>query len=121
MVTKQEFRKGKFIVRQGTHGTSAFIIEKGKVEVSRTDDKGNKTVLCVLQEKDIFGEMGLIAGWPRTANIMALEDCIIAVLSREAFVKLPPDHPAVLRIKKIMAERLKNSPPPIWLQKQGKA
>lgn len=121
MVTRQEFRKGKFIVRQGTHGTSAFIIEKGKVEVSRTDDKGNKTVLCVLQEKDIFGEMGLIAGWPRTANIMALEDCIIAVLSRETFVKLPPDNPAVLRIKKIMAERLKNSPPPIWLQKQGKA
>lgn len=118
MVTKQEFRKGKAIVRQGTHGNSAFIIEKGKVEVSRVDERGNKTVITVLQEKDIFGEMGLIAGWPRTATVTALEDCILAVLTRETFVTLPENHPAVIRIKKIMAERLKNSPPPAWLQKK---
>ena len=117
MITKYEFRKGKTIVRQGTHGTSAFIIEKGKVEVFRTDDKGNKTVLGVLKEKEFFGEMGLIAGWQRTASVVALEDCVVGVLTRETFLTLPPTHPAVIAIKKIMVERLKTVPD--WLKKKG--
>ena len=117
MITRHEFRKGKPIVRQGTHGTSAFIIEKGGVEVVRVDDKGNRTVLTTLKEKDIFGEMGLIAGWQRTASVIALDDVVVGVLPRETFLQLPPTHPAVVTIKKIMSERLKTVPE--WLKKKG--
>jgi CRP/FNR family cyclic AMP-dependent transcriptional regulator len=107
MFLRKDFRKGQFIVRQGTHGTSAFVIERGKVEVSITDEQGQKKILAVLKDKDIFGEMGLIAGVVRTANVIALEDCALAVLTRENFTKLPEDNPAVLKIKQIMAERVR--------------
>lgn len=116
MITRYEFRKGKPIIRQGTHGTSAFIIEKGRVEVVRVDEKGNRTVLTTLKEKDIFGEMGLIAGWQRTASVIALEDVVVGVLTRETFLTLPAAHPAVISIKKIMSERLKTVPD--WLKKK---
>ncbi len=114
---KKEFRKGKTIVRQGTHGTSAFILDEGTVQVCRVEDDGTKKVISILKEKDIFGEMGLIAGWPRTASVIALEDCVVSVLTRDDFKNLPQNNPGVKRILGIMKERLKqNNKQPGWLK-----
>ncbi len=101
----KEFRQGKAIVRQGTHGTSAFIIQKGKVEVTQEVD-GKTLRICELTVNDIFGEMALISEKPRTATVRALTECEVAILTKETFMKLPDTNPAVLRVKKIMLERL---------------
>ena len=79
MFVTKEYRKGKKIVRQGTHGTSAFLIKKGTVEVYIEDAEGNKKVLAQLKENDLFGEMALISACERTATVTAIEDCEIAV------------------------------------------
>ena len=107
MFVTKEYRKGKFIIRQGTHGTSAFILKKGKVEVSRVDANGNKEIITILKENDLFGEMAMVSNKPRSASVIALEECEVAVLTREKFLSLPDINPAVLRIKKIMKERIK--------------
>lgn len=104
--TKRDIPKGKFIIRQGTHGTSAFIIERGSVEVFQTDANGNRKDLAVLKEKDVFGEMALISDCVRTANVRALEDCTLSVLTQEVYRKLPPDNPGIRRIRSIMSARL---------------
>ncbi len=106
MFESKDYRKGKSIVRQGTHGTSAFLIKKGKVEVWVTDDNGQKKVIVQLKEGDVFGEMAMISNKPRTATVTALEDCQVDVLTQEKFLKLPENNPAVVRIKKIMLDRI---------------
>ncbi len=103
---RREVAKGKYIIRQGTHGTSAFIIERGSVEVFQVDADGNKKELAVLKEKDVFGEMALISDCVRTANVRALEDCVVSVLTQEVYKKLPPDNPGIRRIRSIMTSRL---------------
>ena len=103
MFVIKEYRQGKKIIRQGTHGTSAFLIKKGTVEVSLEDAEGNKKVLAKLKENDRFGEMAMIS-----ATVIALEDCEIAVLTREKFLALPDNSPAVVRLKNIMKERQKD-------------
>jgi CRP-like cAMP-binding protein len=108
MFVTKEYRKGKKIVRQGTHGTSAFLIKKGTVEVYREDVEGNKVVLATLKENDLFGEMAMISSDERSASVIALEDCEVAVLTREKFLTLPDSSPAVVRLKTIMKERLKS-------------
>ncbi|MBT5029417.1 MAG: cyclic nucleotide-binding domain-containing protein [Nitrospinaceae bacterium] len=108
MFVIKEYRKGKKIVRQGTHGTSAFLIKKGKVEVYREDDEGNKKVLAQLKENDLFGEMAMISSDRRSASVIAIEDCEVAVLTREKFLALPESSPAVVRLQTIMKERLKD-------------
>ena len=75
MFVTKEYRKGKKIVRQGTHATSAFLIKKGTVEVYLEDAEGNKKVLAKLKENDLFGEMAMISACERTATVVALEDC----------------------------------------------
>lgn len=107
MFVIKEYRKGKTIVRQGTHGTSAFLIKKGKVEVYVTDDAGNRKVLASLKENDLFGEMAMISNDARTASVVAMEDCELAILTRDKYLLLPDDNPAALRLKKLMIERKK--------------
>ena len=99
---------GKRLYARGTHGTSAFLIKKGTVEVYLEDAEGNKKVLAKLKENDLFGEMAMISACERTATVIALEDCEIAVLTREKFLALPDNSPAVVRLKNIMKERQKD-------------
>jgi len=100
------FEKGKEIIRAGSHGKSAFIIKKGSVEVSIKNKYGKKQVLAVLRESEVFGEMALIESKPRTATVIALEECVCTVLTKEMFEKLPDSNPGVQAIKKIMRKRL---------------
>ena len=95
------------ILREGSHQRRAFIIEKGRVEVSQRDEKGNKTVLAIRGKKEIIGEMTLLEGGTRCATVIALEDCEVSVLSIERFKGLPASNPGVEAIRKIMNERKK--------------
>ena len=83
MFVIKEYRKRNKIIRQGTHGTSAFLIKKGKVEVYQEDAEGNKKVLAELKENDLFGEMAMISAVERSASVIALEDCEVAILTRD--------------------------------------
>ena len=107
-VCHKRMSQGEKDCAPGSHGTSAFLIKKGKVEVYIEDAEGNKKVLAQLKENDLFGEMALISACERTATVIAIEDCKIAVLTREKFLTLPDNSPAVVRLKSIMKQRLKN-------------
>ena len=77
------------------------------MEVYLEDAEGNKKVLAKLKENNLFGEMAMISACERTAKVIALEDCKIAVLTREKYLTLPDACAAVIRLKNIMKERLK--------------
>ncbi len=94
MFVIKEYRKGKKIVSQGTHGTSAFLIKKGKVEVYQEDAEGNKKVLAELKENDLFGEMAMISAGERSASVIALEDCEVAILTRQKIPRSPGHKPS---------------------------
>ncbi|MFQ5672879.1 MAG: cyclic nucleotide-binding domain-containing protein [Nitrospinales bacterium] len=106
-MSEHTFEKGTDIIRAGSHGKSAFIIQKGRVEVSIKNKYGKKQVLAVLGEKEIFGEMALVESKPRTATVTALEECVCTVLTKEVFDKLPESNPGVQAIKKIIRHRLR--------------
>jgi len=106
MTERLVFSKDDLIIPEGSSHREAYIIEKGSVEVSQRDEKGEKVVLAIRGEKEIIGEMALIGGTTRCATIIALEDCEVSVLSLEQFKKLPNSNPGVKAIKKIMQERI---------------
>ena len=74
----ETFRKGDVIIEKGTHGTCAYVIESGRVEVSDLVNN-KKIVLAVLEEEQIFGEMGLVEDQPRSVTVTAVEDVQLAV------------------------------------------
>ena len=66
---KQYFKKGVEIIKEGALSDCAYIIESGSVRVSKTLGNGEEQTIGILQENDIFGEMGLIDCLPRSANV----------------------------------------------------
>ena len=103
----ETFRKGDVIIEKGTHGTCAYVIESGRVEVSDLANN-KKIVLAILEEEQIFGEMGLVEDKPRSATVTAIEDVQLAVLSRDRFNDLFERNPKVLLpIIKALFERLR--------------
>ena len=101
------FRKGDVIIEEGSYGTTAYVIKSGKVEVSELV-KNKKIVLAILEEGQIFGEMGLVEDQPRSATVTASEDVQLAVLSRDSFNDLFEKNPKLLLpIIKALFERLR--------------
>ena len=103
------FKEGDVIIEKGSDGTCAYIIESGKVEVSDLVNN-KKSVLAILGEKQIFGEMGLVDDKPRSATVTAIEDLRLAVISRDNFNELFENNPKVLLpIIKSLFERLRTA------------
>ena len=71
----RRYRPGDAIITQGEQGDSFFIVARGKVEVSRTDDLGETATLATLSDRAIFGEMALVSSLPRSATVTAVDDC----------------------------------------------
>ena len=104
----QFFKKGTEIIKEGTLSDCAYIIESGRVQVSKTLSNGEEQVIGILEKNDIFGEMSLIDSLPRSATVLALEDCTNSVMPQESFNNLAQHNPeALMPIRKVLAKRLR--------------
>jgi len=81
----ERFPAGAVIVRQGDVGDKLYLIRRGKVEVFIDDDQGNRRQVAPLGEGDIFGEMALLSGEPRSATVVAREEVEVYALGKADF------------------------------------
>ena len=83
------------IFRQGDPGDKFYIIHSGKVRVFRKDADGLETDLSLLGAGESFGEMSLLTGETRSANVEAVEETRLKVLSKEQFELILKDFPHI--------------------------
>ncbi len=86
---------GTIIFRQGGPGDRFYVIQSGKVRVFRKDAGGLETDLSVLGAGESFGEMALLTGEMRSANVEAIEETRLIVLSKEQFERILEDFPDI--------------------------
>ena len=109
MNLSKNFKKGETIFLQGSSSDCAFIVGSGSVEILQETKEGEK-VIGKLKENEIFGEMGLIDGQPRSATARALEDSVMYVINRNNFETLVQKNPkALLPILKVLTSRLRET------------
>ena len=94
---KRTAPKNTVLMLQGNAATAMYIIERGKVQLSRCDEHGKETVLGVLSEGDCFGERALIRNKPYSETALALTDCELSVLRREHMAFLMVQDPSFRR------------------------
>ena len=66
------YRRNDVIFTRGTPGRELFIIKKGRVKISLSNAEGKDLILNILSTSDVFGEMALFSGLPRSADAIAL-------------------------------------------------
>ena len=94
LLEHQTIPAGTSIVRQGGRGDALYLIARGVVRVSRTDD-GKERDLATLFAGDFFGEMALLTGEPRTATCRAVTPCALYQLTRSDFDEVRQKHPSI--------------------------
>lgn len=80
-------RAGDFFFREGDQATGMFVLESGRVAVTR-EWRGEHWLLRHLAAGDCFGEMALMDLMPRSASVQAVTDCNAIELSAEHLYRL---------------------------------
>ena len=89
------YEKGQMILLEESTGETFFIITSGTVKVTRLSDDGREVILALLGGSDFFGEMSLLDGKGRSANIVANEDAEVMTLSRRDFLECLETYPKI--------------------------
>ena len=81
-------KAGTVIYAKGDPGNSLFAVITGTVQISVPSVEGKDTVFAQLAAGEIVGEIALLDGRPRTADVVAVTDCELMVINRRDFVPL---------------------------------
>jgi CRP-like cAMP-binding protein len=102
--------RGTSIFAKGDPGTGLMGVLAGAVKVSVASADGKDIVLNVFREGDIFGEIALLDGRPRTADATAMSDSELIVIERRDFVPFLSSQPDVmLKFIEILCSRLRRT------------
>lgn len=93
--TIHNFNKERILMSVDEEGDSLYIITEGRVKVSVFSESGKEIIFSILREGDFFGEMALLDGQPRSANITATEDSKVFILHRKDFANLLEKYPRI--------------------------
>jgi CRP/FNR family transcriptional regulator/CRP/FNR family cyclic AMP-dependent transcriptional regulator len=82
------YPKESFIILADEEGDALFLIAKGQVKVSLVSEDGREVILSLLGPGAVFGELSLLDGKPRSANVVTTEDTELVMLRRSDFLQL---------------------------------
>ena len=110
VATRQRYHKENLILIEEEIGSSMFVILEGRVKISRISDDGREVILSILSEGDLFGEMSLLDGHTRSANVTATEESELLVIRRKDFLQMLRDYPQIaINLLKELAQRIRKS------------
>jgi CRP/FNR family cyclic AMP-dependent transcriptional regulator len=108
VATVRAFAKRAIIVTEGDDTDSLYVVLSGKARVFVADDKGREVQLNQLGPGEYFGEVTLDGG-PRSASVMALEDCRCAIVKRSELTALVERQPELaLHMMRKLARRVRD-------------
>ncbi len=97
---------GNIVYREGDPANTMFFLVSGRLRVSRRDKVGALQLYNEIRPGESVGEAGLILQQPRAADITALRDSTVAMLSRADFEQLLSLHP--LALNRVFAQAIYN-------------
>jgi CRP/FNR family transcriptional regulator, cyclic AMP receptor protein len=96
MMVRKQFHAGEVIVQEEeAQGQTFFIINNGVVHVAVMTAEGKNAVLATLKRGEFFGEMALLDGEPRSASVIAAQDCDLFLLYRRVFLDILQRFPKI--------------------------
>jgi CRP/FNR family transcriptional regulator, cyclic AMP receptor protein len=96
------------VVTQGDPADALFAIIRGRLKVVACGPDGRDTVLGIMAEGEVFGEVALIDGGTRSASVTAIEPCELLVIERAQFLELlHQSSPIAVKLLSVMSKRLR--------------
>lgn len=100
------FQKNDILFCEFEPGETFYLIQSGRVEITKIIDNIEKTI-DILNPGEVFGEMSILEGAPRSASAIALEQVKVLEFNRENFEILMMGNPQIaLKLLKLFTKRI---------------
>ncbi len=90
---EKEMSSGTTVFIENMPGESLYLIQEGQVEVSKMLAEGDEQALVRLGSQEVFGEMAILDGHPRSATARVTEDALLLVIKRPEYERLCGEAP----------------------------
>lgn len=105
----REFPKGTILFREGEPGKEMYVIQQGKVHISKRVGDVEK-ILSALGHGEFFGEMSILNNAPRSATAICAEDSKLLVIDPKTFEAMIRGNAEIaVRMIKKLADRLQEA------------
>lgn len=85
MSVTKKLQDGQVLFLKGETGGGLYGVLGGKVKLTVTSSTGRELILCVMREGDIFGEIALLDGGPRTASAVTIGPTLLLMVPHREF------------------------------------
>jgi CRP/FNR family transcriptional regulator, cyclic AMP receptor protein len=96
VLVRHRYKRNEILFRQGDPGETVHLVRKGHLKIQVSAATGEEAVLTVVGPGELFGELTLLDGGPRSATVVALDDVETVALGRADFQKFLRQDPAVV-------------------------
>ncbi|KAB1076058.1 Crp/Fnr family transcriptional regulator [Methylobacterium planeticum] len=108
MSTTRSLRAGEVLFRENDLGDALYGIRRGEILIETGSEAGKRVVLNTLGAGDIFGEIALLDGQPRTADALAMEPTDLFVLRRSDLLSYLSREPAIaIKLIELLCARVR--------------
>jgi CRP-like cAMP-binding protein len=109
------------LLRQGDPGTHVILLASGSTLVTLTGSHGERTLLAVRGAGELLGELAVLDNQPRTASVIAAEDCRVHIIPAPDFLAFVDHHGllaallrhAITRVREAETVRLEMATAPV--------
>src|SRR6266446_10155131 len=91
----QSLAERAVLFQAGDVANGCYRLEQGLLKVSIASPQGDERILTILGPGSIVGELAIIDGLPRSATVVAIRDCKLSFISREAFLGCLREYPEI--------------------------
>jgi CRP/FNR family cyclic AMP-dependent transcriptional regulator len=110
LASERSVRRGQLIIQRGDPESSMMAVLRGSVRISTGSVDGKEVTLNTIRVGEVFGEIALLDGRPRSADATATEDSALLVIERRHFLPfLLANDDLVLRMLAVLCQRLRQT------------
>ena len=101
--------RGDVIFSEGSTADSLYIVESGRIAIGNKSFDGRESMVALMTEGDLFGEMSLFDELGRSAEARALEPSMVVSIPYQPLIDLWRAQPELLwRVVGLLSQRLRN-------------
>jgi CRP-like cAMP-binding protein len=109
-IHRSKYAAGDVIFRKNDEGAGMMVVVSGRVKITSVGAQGNELILNIIDPGQVFGEMALLDGEPRSADAVAAKPTELITVLRRDFVPILKDHPdAALSMMAVLSGRIRQT------------
>ena len=95
---------------KGDPGDALYGVLSGRIRISTSAPSGKEIILSVMEPGDMFGEIALLDGMPRTADASALDPSVLFKIHRREFIEFIERQPSLTtHLLKMVCDRVRST------------